>query len=764
MNVIEPSGGVIGADRPRIDGAAKVTGQATYGDDHPVANPAFAYLVTSTIAQGKIRSINQSNLAGMPILAVLTHQNVGDVVRPGKMLLEHGYMSTSFAPLASDRVAFAGQIVAVVIAETFEAARTGAQFLRVEYKPEKPSATFDSPGLEDVEAKSLLPTKLAKGHFDTAFTEAPVTINGWYETPTQHHNPIELFQTTCVWDGDHLTVYESTQSTRGFQYGLAEQLGIAPSKIRIVAPFVGGAFGSRGELGQVTALIALAAQRLGRPVRWVGSRRQGFTLRTCRAETRHHVRIGAELDGRLVALGHDSWEITSRTDLYAVAGSDSTARIYACPNIRTHVRNLEADRQTPGFMRAPPELPYLFALESALDELAIKLGIDPIDLRRRNETKVDPVEHKPYTSRSLLECIDAGAEAFGWSRRKPRPGSMRDGDDLIGWGYATAFYPTQIGPADCRVTLRPDATALVEVGTHEIGTGIRTVVAMTAADILGLSVERIEVHTGDSTLPAAPLSAGSSSTASVCNVVALACRAIADRVAHLAVRDRASPLHGHKEAEVILRGGRASIGDINEPLTDAVARVTPKGPLVREATYNPHGSPPIIGPMMVRKGTPLIVGASLSDRMQSAHGAHFVEVRVNRWTGEVRVPRMVGAFAAGRIMNPRTARSQLMGGQIWGVSSALHESTEIDRRTARFVNGDLAEYHIAVNADVESVETILIDERDELVNPLGIKGVGELGITGVNAAVANAVAHATGVRVRKLPIRVESLLGHGVLA
>jgi xanthine dehydrogenase YagR molybdenum-binding subunit len=401
-------------------------------------------------------------------------------------------------------------------------------------------------------------------------------------------------------------------------------------------------------------------------------------------------------------------------------GSDSTARLYACPNIRTNVKNVEADRQTPGFMRAPPETPYMFALESAMDELSYALGIDPLELRRLNDTMIDPVAGIPYTSRSLLHCIDAGAEAFGWKDRNPQPGSMRDGDDLVGYGYATALYPAMIGPSDCRVTITPELQAIVEVGTHEIGTGIRTVIAQTAADILGIEVRAVEVRIGDSALPAAPLSAGSNSTASVCNVVAKAC----------------TDLRGRFEP-----GSR------------------PRKRLVANATNTPHGTPSAIGPALIRRGNVIMKGGSmLKDRLQFSFGAQFVEVRINRWTGQISVPRVVGAFAAGRIINPKTARSQLTGGQLWGISAALYESADLDGRVGRYVNDNLSEYHIPVNADVVNITTLILPEQDTLINPLGIKGVGELGTTGMNAAVANAVYHATGLRCRKLPIRVDHLL------
>ena len=454
---------------------------------------------------------------------------------------------------------------------------------------------------------------------------------------------------------------------RAFQYGVAKQLGINPKHVRVISSFIGGAFGSRGELGQATALIAHAARWLGRPVKLVATRRQGFTLRTFRAETRHHLRLGAERNGQLTALSHDGWEMTGREVHFALAGSDATARLYACPNIRTKVLNVEADRQPPGFMRAPPEVPYLFAMESAMDELACALDLDPLDLRRRNDTLHEPIKGLPYTSRSLLPCIDAGAAAFRWENRRPRPGSMREGHELVGYGYATAFYPTMMGPADARVTLTPEGRAKVEVGTHEIGTGIRTVLAQTVADRLGVAVEAVEVVIGDSRLPAAALTAGSNSTASVCTAVALACEPVRERVVRAAVKAKDSPLYGRDAAQVVLRDGRANVDGWSEPLTAAVRRAGRGRALVGDASNNPHGGIPVLGPLLVRRGVPVITGGSmLKDRVQFAIGAHFVEVRVDRHTGQIRVPRMVGAFAAGRIMNPRTARSQLMGGQIWG--------------------------------------------------------------------------------------------------
>ena len=758
----------IGAATSRVDARLKVTGGARYGSDIDGGRqPAHGYLRTSAIARGRIVRIDEAAARRVPgVLEILTFRNVGDRIRPGKTFSDQGYMGSSMAPLASDRIQYGGQIVALVVAESFEAARDAAQRLDIAYAEERPSATFDSPGLKEGLTNPKPKSKEGEesgdenpkvGDAQGAFAAASVKIDRRYETPTQHHNPIELFTTTCAWNGDELTVWESSQNMYGFKNGLAEQLGIPADKVRAVSPFVGGAFGSRGSLTQRTAIVALAAQMVGRPVRLEATRSDGFTIATYRAETRHRVRLAAGHDGKLQALIHEGWEISSRPDDYKVAGTDASTRLYACPNVDSNVTIVHADRNTPGFMRSPPETPYLFALESAMDELAVALAMDPVELRRVNDTQVEPIKGLPYTSRALMPCFDAAAAVFGWSKRQPQPGSMRDGDWLIGWGCASTMYPTQMGPASARVILSPQGHVTVQTATHEIGQGVMTVVALTAADRLGVPLDQVKVEVGDSRLPPAPVAGGSNSTASVCNVVAKACGDIRDRIARSAVAPGA-PFAGADAATLRLMDGKLVAPDgRTEPLAQAMGRAA-GGAIEVYAENIPHGVKPD-GLQALYKGQgKLAGGAKLKDRIQFAFGAQFAEVRVHRLTREVRASRVVGAYAAGRIMNPKTAKSQLMGGQIWGISAALHEATEIDPRVARYYNDDLAEYLIPVNADVPLIETIFLPEQDDKVNDLGIKGLGELGNVGLNAAIANAVWHATGVRVRELPVRIEKLL------
>jgi xanthine dehydrogenase YagR molybdenum-binding subunit len=560
-----------------------------------------------------------------------------------------------------------------------------------------------------------------------------------------------------VWTGDHLTIYEPSQFVYGLKNFVAQRLGIEPDKVHAVSLFAGGAFGSKGAMTPRTAMIALAAKRLNRPVKLVATRDQGFTIATYRAETRHHIRLGARRDGKLVGYSHEGWEISSRPDPYVVAGVEDTAQLYAFGAVATKVSVVHADRNTPGFMRSPPVVPYIFALESAMDEMALKLGVDPIEFRRANDTMTSPIGNKPYSSRSLMQCYDQAAEAFGWKQRNPQIGSMRDGEWLVGWGCATAVYPTHTGPAAARVRLMPNGDVRVQIAAHEIGNGVYTVLGQMAAERLGVELSSVTVEVGDSRLPPGPVAGGSITTASSCSAVLKTCDAIRSKVFRAVATANDGPLAGRNVDDLTLKGGKIIAGDgASEDLGAAFKRMG-VATIEEYSEFVPKGlQSSAVADLYA--GKVQRVGGPQGDKVMYAMGAELVEVRIHSLTREIRVPRIVGAFAAGRIMNTRTAHSQLMGGMIWGISSALHEATEIDLRYARYVNDNLADYMVPVNADVKDVQVILVSEADHDVNPAGVKGLGELGNVGTAAAIANAVYHATGKRIRQLPIRIEKLL------
>ncbi len=750
----------MGQPAPRYDAVAKVTGRATYGSDVPLANPAYAFLVTSAIARGRIDSFDLDDAKRVRgVVEIFTHENLPKL-RESKLFSNGGYAGTTIQPMTSADIAHDGQIIAVVVADGYEAAREAAHRVKVAYTESMPSATFGSQGTTTARAKgqnSQFKEDPQVGDFANAFDTAEVKLTAAYETPTQHHNPMELFSTSCVWMGDNLVIYEPSQYVYGLKNGVAEQLGIDADRVRVLSPYIGGAFGSRGSMTPRTAIMAVIARQLNRAIKLVPTRDQGFTIATYRAETRHQVQLGASRDGKLVALRHEGTEVSSRADPYCVGGTKTTTRLYACPNVASLVSIVRADRNTPGFMRSPPEVPYLFALESAMDELAVQLDMDPIELRRVNDTTNEPIGGKPYTSRALMTCFDEGAKAFGWAQRSRAPKSTSDGDWLIGYGCAATCYPTQMAPSAARVRLQRDGRTRVEIAGHEIGTGAYTVIAQAAAERLGVPLEKISVHLGDSDLPPAPVAGGSNSTASTCSAVMMVCDMVRQRLfkaltPNESLADRTKETVGVGQTPVT----RAARSD--QPLDREKAFDALGASVVEEyGEWKPEGAPFDSFQAMHSGHARLVGGSNMKDKIAYAFGAEFVEVRINRFTHEIRCPRLVGAFAAGRIMNPRTARSQLMGGLIWGMSSALLEATEIDERTARYVNDNLADYLVPVNADVPGVEVILVPEQDDHINPAGVKGLGELANVGTNAAICNAIYHATGQRIRKLPVRLENI-------
>jgi xanthine dehydrogenase YagR molybdenum-binding subunit len=722
--------GSMGQPHRRYEALDKVKGSATYASDVKLARTAHAYLVTSRFGRGTIRAFDLSGARAVPgVLDILTYETVGDRVRQTQAISGGGYISDSFRPLGSAEVAYWGQPVAMVVAESYEAAREAALAIDVSYDVSESASSFDSANTEN---SALEQHSLTIGDFTSAFADAPIKVDARYSTPVQHHNAMELFATQCVWEGDRLTVYEPGQYLNNVKYGLAEQLGIDPENIRVVNPYVGGAFGGKGFLTQRTALVAIAARRTGRAVKLVATREQGFFLSTYRAESRHRVQLAADRDGRLMAHRHEGWELTSRADLLVFGGNAMTVRLYACPNIEARVNVAKVDRSTPGFMRGPGEVPYAFALETALDELAYALDMDPVELRRVNDTKVEPIAGLPYTSRSLMQCYDAASAAFGWNRRTAEPGSMRDGDWLVGWGCATAFYPVYAGSSAARVRLHSDGRVHVSSAGHELGQGMYTMMAQVASEQLGVPIEKVTASLGDTELPPAIVAGGSASTASVAPAIMAACDAI-----------------------------RRRLGSNGEPAGDVMAAMAASGMGTVEefAETRAHGQPPDATQKLYRGMAGPAGGIHLEDRVQFSMGAQFVEIRIHARTREIRLPRAVGAFAAGRIINPRTAHGQLVGGMIWGISSALHEQTEIDDRNASYINANLGEYLVPVNADIGEVQAIMVPEEDKLVNAAGVKGVGEVGTVGMAAAIANAAHHATGKRLRDLPLRIEHLLG-----
>jgi xanthine dehydrogenase YagR molybdenum-binding subunit len=702
----------LGEPRTRIDGPLKACGLAEYPGDVSLPGMAHAALAVSAIARGRVTSIMRDAAAAMPgVLLILTHEDVGDAIGPVGHLMEGGWANSSWRPLASPDIRYAGQIVAMVVAETSEVAAAAAAALRIGYAGQSPVATLSDPRCETMRLADVSAEHhdRHKGDLDAALAKAAVRIDHRYTTPIQHHNPIELPSTTCRWDGDALTVYEPTRYVGAAQHGLAAQLGIAPEKVRVISRFIGGHFGGKLALSQHTAICALAARRLGRPVRLEVSRRDQFTVANHRTETRHRIRLGATSDGHLLALGHDAATASSRFDTFAMEGADVSTALYAAATVASEERLGRVDRNTPGPMRAPPEVPFLFALESAIDELAHTLVLDPIELRRRNDTMVDPVTGKPFTTRALMRCFDAAAAAFGWSDRQPQlRATLRDGW-WIGHGCAAAARPVKIGAVVIHVAQDATGAVRVETAHHEIGNGLYTVLATVASERLGVPIDRVTVALGDTALPPAGISGGSATTTSLANALAETC-------------------------DLLLR--------------------KPEGAREVRYEYLPAGAKPEALDELRAGHIKLMPGSS--DKLAWTFGAHMVEVRVNAATGEVRVPRHVGAFAAGRVLNPMTARSQYLGGMAWGLSSALLEKTEIDPRTGVYMNRDLGEYLVPTFADIAGQTVIMVPDDDPAVNPQGVKGLGEIGIIGVAAAVANAVFNATGARIRDLPIRPEA--------
>lgn len=688
----------IGAGRTRAEGPDKLTGAARYAYEQPLERAAYGWIVQAPVPRGRIVAVDDTALGSLGgVLAVIWHANAPRLDTDDAEL----------AILQTDEVAYAGQIAAVVVAEHLEIAREAARLVRVEVEPAPHEAVLraDAPSLyAPAQVNPAFPTDTAEGDVDAALLGAAVAVESTYRTPAYHNNPMEPHATTAAWDGDRLTVYDSNQGASVVAEALAAAFGADPGDIRVISPHVGGGFGSKGTPRPTVIAAAMAAAVAGRPVKLAATREQLFAFTGYRTPTIQRVRLGADAGGRLVAVSHEVVEQTSRIKEFAEQTAVATRTMYAGANRRTSHRLVPLDVPTPSWMRAPGECPGMFALESAMDELADATGIDPVELRIRNEPDLDPATGAPFTSRNLVACLRRGAERFGWSGRDRRPGVRRDGPHLYGTGVAAATYPARSRPSQAAARVGEDGRLEVRLAAADIGNGARTVIGQVAAETFGVEAERVDVAVGDSALPSAPLAGGSMGTSSWGWAVAAACGELRKRLDSF--------------------GGRIPEGGL-EVEVDTTEEVEAQG-----ETFARHG-----------------------------FGAHFAEVRVDTVTGEVQVPRMLGVFAVGRVVNPLTARSQLIGGMTMGLSMALMEESILDPAFGEWMNKDLADYHVATYADVQDLEALVVDEDDRKVNPIGTKGLGEIGIVGAAAAIANAAWHATGVRVRDLPVRLDKLVG-----
>jgi xanthine dehydrogenase YagR molybdenum-binding subunit len=735
-------GSNIGQPLTRRDGLLKVTGAARYAADNHPPGTLHAVMAVSSIARGRVTSLDVAAARAHPgVVEVMTPANAPRLARHPDQTGEP--FTYKLDLLQDERVRYANQPIAVVIAETLEAATEGAALLQPSYAAEPARVGLDG-------AEPFVPPSVgvgeepnaSKGDVEAGLSAAAKRLAATYETPAQYHNAIEPHAVVAEWDGNRLVVDTPSQGMAFAQGRIAGLFGIDPADILIRTPFLGGGFGSKGGATSPQVLGIMAARLVGRPVKLVPRREQMFGPVGHRAPTRQTLRIGVDADGALTALDHHTLTATSAFDDFFEAAGEVSHTLYATPALATSHAAVRLDTGTPTFMRAPGEAPGSAALESAIDEMADACGMDPLDFRLKNYAEVEPISGKPFSSKALRECYARGAERFGWAGRPRAPRQRRDAAGLlVGWGIGTATFPAIMLQAQARAELRTDGRATVELGAHDMGQGAWTALAQIAADGLGMDLAQLEFRIGTSDLPNAGIAGGSSHTATAGAAIHNAGADVIAQLAELAMGDERSPLFGAGNAGLIARDGRLMRRD-DESRGESYADILSRA-----------GRTAIEG-----RGQGAADPAAQEHFAMHAHGAVFAEVKVDPDFGQMRVSRLVGAFAAGRVINPRLVRSQYFGGMIWGVSFALHEHAVIDPHSGRTMNANLAEYHVPVNADLPSIEAILVEEHDPHVNPLGIKGVGEIGITGTVGAIANAAWHATGIRVREFPITLDKLL------
>jgi xanthine dehydrogenase YagR molybdenum-binding subunit len=740
----------IGKDMSRVDGVAKVTGKAKYAAEFKVPNLAYGYLVMSEIAKGMITTIDSAEATRAPgVIRIFTHENYPKPAPPKSSELKPDTNSMqrdkSFRALQTNQIYFNMQPIALVLAETFEQARHAARLVKATYAQEKSSTNLKSEldrAFEPNFQKAVTPRTVGKprGTPAESFKSAPVKVEAEYRIPMDHHNPMEPHGAIAFWEGDKLTIFDKTQGVNIVRQHLATSFNIPADNVQVISPFVGGAFGSSLRPNYYPALIATAAREIKRPVKLSYTRTQMFTGHGYRSETWQRMSLGAENNGKLTAIIHEAINNSSTFEDWVDNLTGFTRSIYACPNVETQQRIVRTDLSTPAAVRAPGAVVGMFALECALDELAYKLKIDPLELRLINYAEVDPDSGKPFSSKALRECYRMGAEKFGWTKRNPEPGSMRDGRLLVGWGMATGTWSAGQQPTTVKITLRGDGTANVASACSDIGPGTYTVMTLVAAEYLGVPAEKIKSELGDTKLPRGAVQGGSMTTASVGTAIYESANNLRRKLMELANKDAASPFMTAKTEDLELIDGKLQIKN-NSSSAVKVADLLRRNNLTE--IVDVHEAKP--SPERQKYAT-------------AAHGAQFIEVKIDPDTKVIKVTRAIEVTACGKIMNPKTSHSQEIGGIVWGIGMALEEETEVDHRYGRIMNPNLQHYHVPVNADIHEIETIFVEEDDKIVNPLGIKGMGELGMVGIPAAIANAVFHATGKRIRDLPITPDKLL------
>ena len=710
-------------NRPRVDAREKVTGRLKYAADVQVQGLLYGMMVPSTIAKGRVLEVmTQAALAVPGVVRVLPAG-----VSPPPPAPRPGLPPPP--PLILNRISYRGEPVALVVAETLEAAIEGMEAVQVRYEAAGFSPLIDSDGGERQPDEDV-----TAGDAAAAMARAVTRLSGEYVSPNQHHNPIEMLSTTAVWEGGRLQVYEGTQGSNMVKGAIVGNLRLEPARVVVSSPSVGGGFGQKGFAQRQTSLAALAAVLIGRPVKIVVPRAQIFHNASYRPRSRHRIELGADAAGKIVAIRYEAEHQQSRHGQFPPHYHESSTQMYGVEHYHGTAANIRIDTQAPGYMRAPHPHPQAFALESAVDELALKLGVDPVEFRLRHDATTDPIHNKPLSSRHLNECIREGARRFGWQGRPLAPASMVLEDGVqVGWGMASGAYPVLTHPAEATLRVGADGTTRFSATAHEMGQGIRSTLEQVLIRELDIDPRKLEIRIGDTAVAAQHVTAGSWGTASGATAAGEAAAALKARMAEL-LEGRSVPGNLHRQLAAVRR-----------PFVEVeISRVAP-GQGARDLAT-------------LRAGGMAITGPVYPDFTSFSYIAHFVEVRVEPRTRRIRVPRIVSVVDCGRVVSPRTAESQVRGGVIWGVSAALREETEVDPRYGGWLNNDLADYVVAGNADIGDIEVAMIDEPDPLINALGAKGLGEVAMVGVAGAVANAVFHATGVRVRKMPMRIEDLL------